>query len=584
MRTRITRILIVALSVISSLFFVEGQTPARAETILDPAGLQFTPVTGGLMQPVFITHAGDGSGRLFILERAGRIRIVKNGVRLGTPFLDIDPIVNSSGNEQGLLALAFHPNYASNGLFYTVHTAADNSLVLSRFSRSANNPDLANAASRVTLLSIPHPNHTNHNGGVLAFGPDGYLYWSTGDGGGGGDTANNAQNLTVLLGKILRLNVNSGSPYGIPLDNPFVNHTNPAVRDEIWAYGLRNPWKFSFDAGTGDMYIGDVGQSAREEIDFQPASSPGGANYGWRVMEGSLCFNPSSGCDRTGKVLPIAEYDHDTGCSVTGGYVYRGSLYPSLRGHYFYGDFCTGAFFSLHGSSAGGWTVTPLGDTPYRISTFGEDEGGEIYLADYSTGEIFQIGYASTTFADVPATHPFYAHIEALSNAGITTGCAVSPNRFCPDAPVTRGQMAVFIERAMGNFTPAPSPRGMFGDVPANHPFAPFIDELYNDGVTSGCATNPLRYCPDQPVTRGQMAVFILRAVHGPDFIPSPAPSGMFADLSPSDPFTPFIEQLYNDGITSGCSASPLRYCPGAQVTRGQMAVFLVRAFGLPMP
>jgi glucose/arabinose dehydrogenase len=359
MRTRIMRSLFAVLGVVCSLLALAGQSKVSAETALDPLNLQFTDVAGGLSQPVFITNAGDGSGRLFILERAGRIRIVKNGALLGTPFLDIDQIVNSAGGEQGLLALAFHPNYASNGLFYTVHTApinSVNSVILSRFSRSAGNPDLANAGSQVTLLSIPHPVNTNHNGGTLAFGPDGYLYWSTGDGGGAGDLPNNAQNLTVLLGKILRLDVDSGSPYGIPASNPFVGDPNAAVREEIWAYGLRNPWRFSFDALTGDLYIGDVGQGAREEIDFQPASSSGGENYGWRVMEGSLCFNPASGCNTSGKVLPIAEYDHNTGCSVTGGYVYRGSRYPLLRGHYFYGDFCTGAFFSLQGSSAGGWT------------------------------------------------------------------------------------------------------------------------------------------------------------------------------------------------------------------------------------
>jgi glucose/arabinose dehydrogenase len=582
MRTRIMRSLLAVVCVVCSLLVLAGQSRVGAETVLDPANLRFTEVTGGLSQPVFITNAGDGSGRLFILERAGRIRIVKNGALLGTPFLDIDQDVNSAGDEQGLLALAFHPNYASNGLFYTAHTAQDGSLVLSRFSRSAGNPDLANAGSRVTLLAIPHPVNTNHNGGTLAFGPDGYLYWSTGDGGGGGDLPNNAQNLTVLLGKILRLDVDSGSPYGIPPSNPFVDDPNPAVRKEIWAYGLRNPWRISFDALTSDLYIGDVGQAAREEIDFQPASSTGGENYGWRVMEGSLCFNPSSGCDKSGKVLPIAEYDHRTGCSVTGGYVYRGSLYPLMGGHYFYGDFCTGAFFSLQGSPAGGWTVTPLGDTPYSISTFGEDEAGELYLADYSTGKIYQLGYSA--FADVPSTHMFYRHIQAFANAEITSGCSTSPLLYCPDSPVTRGEMAVFIERAMGNFSPSPSPSGMFSDVPAGHPFRLFIEELYNDGITSGCSTSPLMYCPGSPVTRGQMAVFILRAVHGSGYVPSPSPSGMFSDVSPSNLFKPFIEQLYNDGITSGCSTSPLMYCPDSPVTRGEMAVFLVRAFGLPLP
>ena len=578
MRIQILRPLLVAVCVFAILFLSARQSPARAETVLNPANLSFTEVDRGLTQPVFMTHAGDGSGRLFVVQRAGQIRILKNGSLLSTPFLDIDPLVNSSGSEQGLLALAFHPNYASNGLFYTVHTIANGSLVLSRFTRSAGSPDLANANSQATLLTIPHPNNENHNGGTLAFGPDGYLYWSTGDGGGGGDVPNNAQNLTVLLGKILRLDVNSGSPYGIPPGNPFFNNPNASIRKEIWAYGLRNPWKFSFDSQTGDLFIGDVGQGRREEIDVQPAASPGGENYGWRVMEGSLCFNPFSNCDRSGKVLPVAEYDHTVGCSVTGGYMYRGSQFPLLRGHYFYGDFCTGALFSLAGSVANGWAVTPLGDTPYSISTFGEDEAGELYLADYSTGQIYQLGY--TSFADVPANHAFHDYIEALYDAGITSGCSTSPAMFCPNSPVTRGQMAVFIEKALGNPAPNPSPTNMFSDVPGDG-FKPFIEQFYNEGITAGCSTSPLMYCPNNPVTRGQMAVFLERAIG--NFAPNPSPTDMFSDVA-NDAFKPFIEELYNDGITSGCSTNPLNYCPGSPVTRGQMAVFLVKAFGIPLP
>lgn len=581
---RVSRLLLISVVAAASLFAPAEQRRAKAETVLDPANLQFIQVTDGLSQPVFITHAGDGSGRLFVLERAGRIRIIKDGVLLTTPFLDIDPLVNSSGGEQGLLGLAFHPDYEDedNGQFYTVHTAANGSLVLSRFLRSAGNPDLADPNSRMEILTIPHPGNTNHNGGTIAFGPDGYLYWSTGDGGGSGDPDENGQDLTSLLGKILRLDVNSGSPYGIPPDNPFVGDPNPQVRQEIWAYGLRNPWKFSFDSLTGDLFIADVGQGRREEINVQPASSPGGENYGWNVMEGSLCFEPASGCDTTGKVLPVAEYDHSVGCSVTGGYVYRGSRFPLLRGHYFYGDYCTGVLFSLDGSPGTGWTVTPLGDTPFSISSFGEDEDGELYLADYSRGTIYQIGYA--TFADVPVDYLFYPHIEAIYDARITAGCSVSPAAYCPEDPVLRAQMAVFIQRALGNFSPNPSPSGMFTDVPANDPFRPFIEELYNDGITAGCQVNPLMYCPNAPVTRAQMAVFLLRAVYGRDYQPSPSPSGMFSDLDPADPFTPFIEQLYNEGITGGCSVNPLQYCPNDPVTRGQMAAFLVRTFNLPLP
>ena len=371
----------------------------RSLLSLEPANLSFQEVTGGLTNPVFITNAGDGSGRIFVVERAGTIRIIKNGNLLTTPFLNIQSLVKSTGGEQGLLALAFHPSYETNGKFYVVYTAPrpgdpDGSiLTLAQYSVSAGNPDQANAASASILLPIDHPTQGNHNGGTLAFGADGYLYWSTGDGGGGGDPGNNAQNRNSLLGKILRLDVDSGSPYVIPNTNPFFSSTDPNIKKEIWAYGLRNPWRIAFDRLTHDLYIGDVGQSAREEIDFQPAGSAGGENYGWRVMEGSLCFNPSSGCDQSGKILPVAEYSHSLGCSVTGGTVYRGSNFPALYGYYFYGDFCSGRFFSLQNDAQTGWIATELLDTPYQISTFGEDEQGELYLADYATGKIYNIQY-----------------------------------------------------------------------------------------------------------------------------------------------------------------------------------------------
>ena len=378
------------------LIHVFGEMPVQAAAPFDPSQVVFRQAMSGLTQPVFLTHAGDGSGRLFVVERAGRIRIFKDGNLLSTPFLAID--VNHSGSEQGLLALAFHPNYKTNRRFYTVHTRGDGALVLSRFVRSAANPDRANAGSRLTLLTIPHPTHQNHNGGTLAFGPDGYLYWSTGDGGGGGDPFNNAQNRNSLLGKILRLDVDHTDPgknYAIPTSNPFYNMPNR--RGEIWAYGLRNPWRLSFDRQTGDLFIGDVGQGQREEIDFQSAGSAGGQNYGWRVMEGSLCYNPSTGCNQSGKVLPVAEYSHSLGCSVTGGYIYRGAFYPDMQGQYFYGDFCSGVLFSLYDDPVNGWTVTQVEDTPYNISTFGQDEQGELYFTDYGAGTIYQICYAPTT-------------------------------------------------------------------------------------------------------------------------------------------------------------------------------------------
>ena len=373
----------------------------NAAASLDPQKITFQEIAGGLNNPVLITNAGDGSGRIFVLERAGKIRIIKNGVLLTTPYLDIQSNVKSTGGEQGLLALAFHPSYETNGKFYVVYTAPrtgdteGSNLVLERFSVSSGDPDQATLTGRSVLLTIGHPTYGNHNGGTLAFGHDGYLYWSTGDGGDAGDPNNNAQNLHRRLGKILRIDVNSGVPYAIPPGNPFYSSTDPSIKKEIWAYGLRNPWRLSFDRVTHSFYIADVGQSQREEINFQPANSPGGVNYGWRVMEGSLCYNPSSGCNTSGKTLPVAQYDHSLGCSVTGGYVYRGINFPSLYGYYFYGDYCSGRLFSLKKNV--NWESAQLADTTYKISTFGEDEQGEIYLADYATGKLYNIGYIEDT-------------------------------------------------------------------------------------------------------------------------------------------------------------------------------------------
>ncbi len=305
------------------------------------------PVAGALLRPVAIAQAGDGSGRLFIVEQRGLIKIYDGTHVLPTPFLDITSIVKSTGNEQGLLGLAFHPNYVTNGYFYVNYTSKSGvagDTVIARYSRSTINPNVADSAATV-LLTITQP-ETNHNGGELQFGPDGYLYIGTGDGGGAGDqhgTIGNAQNLNTLLGKILRIDVNNantgdGLPYDIPPDNPFANDNNPGTRDEIWAYGLRNPWRFAFDRQTGDLFIGDVGQGSREEIDFQPAGSNGGENYGWRCLEGDQPFNMSTpNCTAATFTPPILVYSTPkTPCgAVTGGYRYRGSRFPQLNGLYF---------------------------------------------------------------------------------------------------------------------------------------------------------------------------------------------------------------------------------------------------------
>ena len=346
------------------------------------------PKVTGLSSPVDITHAGDGSGRLFIILQGGRI-VIFDGVQiLSPPFLDIASLV-SSGGERGLLGAAFHPNYVGNGFFYLSYTNTAGDSVIARYSVSLD-PNRADPTSGVILLTIPQP-FSNHNGGQLHFGPDGYLYIGIGDGGSGGDPQNNGQDLGTLLGKILRIDVDSGFPFTVPPDNPFVGVVG--AREEIWSFGLRNPWRFSFDRLTGDLFIGDVGQNSWEEVDFQPANSTGGENYGWRLMEGNSCFNPAINCNNGTLTLPILVYDHSVGCSVTGGYLYRGSKNPNLNGLYLYGDFCSGLIWGAQQDGLGGWNTTVLLDTNFSISTFGEDESGEIYFAHLSAtdGTIYQV-------------------------------------------------------------------------------------------------------------------------------------------------------------------------------------------------
>lgn len=364
-------------------------TPAATATTAPPnpgvVGLRLEEVAGGLASPSGIVAPGDGSGRLFILEQPGRIRIVDDGSLLDAPFLDIVDRVTSEGNEQGLLGLAFHPRYAENGRFLINYTDRNGDTVISAWTVSQD-PNRADAGSESVVLSVDQP-AGNHNGGHLVFGPDGYLYVGLGDGGGGGDTYGNGQNGQTLLGAMLRLDVDGAQPYAIPQDNPFVD--DPAVRDEIWAIGLRNPWRYSFDRLTGDLYIADVGQNAYEEVNFQPAGG-GGENYGWPIMEGLHCFR-GEGCETAGLVMPIWEYDHSAGCSITGGHVYRGSRYPMLQGIYLVGDYCSGTIWGLAPGEDGSWQSAVLEQTNARLTSFGEDEAGELYLVDRSSGTLYHL-------------------------------------------------------------------------------------------------------------------------------------------------------------------------------------------------
>ncbi len=345
--------------------------------------IELQRVINGLTRPVYLTHAGDNSGRLFIVEQPGRILIFQDGALRTTPFLDIRSKV-SFGGERGLLSVAFHPKYASNGRFFVNYTRSEKGLktVISEFGVSKENPNIAEPTEKI-LMTIDQP-FNNHNGGLNKFGPDGFLYVGMGDGGAAGDPQDNGQRLDTFLGKLLRLDVDAtpsnGAPYAAPADNPFVNKKN--AKPEIWAYGLRNPWRYSFDRCTKQLYLGDVGQNKYEEIDLIEK----GKNYGWRMMEGAHCFNPSDSCSQAGLELPIAEYDHTSGCSVTGGYVYRGKQFASLLGRYFFGDYCGGQMWALSQDELGTWKMTILPSANFSISSFGEDQDGEIYLLDYNGG------------------------------------------------------------------------------------------------------------------------------------------------------------------------------------------------------
>jgi len=348
----------------------------------DPGDYHWVKIVDGLNQPLALTHANDNSNRIFIVEQPGVIRILLGGLLLPAPFLDIQDRVGSSGSEQGLLGLAFHPDYVQNGYFFVNYTNLEGDTIIARYQRSSADENTSDPSSEEILLQISQP-FANHNGGQVAFGPDGYLYIGTGDGGSGGDPMGNGQSLNTLLGKILRINVDQGNPYAIPAGNPFISGSG---LPEIWAYGLRNPWRFSFDDQTGDLYIADVGQNQWEEVNFSPAGVESGRNYGWNYFEGNHVFS-SQPPDTIDAIPPAAEYSHDMGCSVTGGLVYRGKRLPEFNGVYFYGDFCSGNVWGLLPDGVDRWVNGLLFPNVTRISSFGADKSGEIYLVDY-TGSI----------------------------------------------------------------------------------------------------------------------------------------------------------------------------------------------------
>jgi len=400
-------IALIAIGVLSILA-TGGSGSSTTSFVMPTVGLSLTQFATGLNGPVGVYNAGPGDDRLFVIERTGIIRIVQStGAVVAMPFLDISTRVDSSDGEEGLLGLSFHPNYAINGFFYVNYTNTEPAGVrrtrISRFEVTAN-PNIADPNSEVILLTVDQP-FSNHNAGDIHFGPDGLLYIPLGDGGSGGDPGNRAQNTSLLLGKVVRIDVDlgSGSPadcvgtdgsgnYSIPASNPFIDGPGGAC-DEIWAIGLRNPWRSSFDRLTGDFYIADVGQASREEIDFQSATSAGGENYGWRCFEGNDPFN-TNGCGPSSLfTFPIIAYSHASGdCSVIGGYVYRGSLFPALIGRYMLTDFCTGNFWDVMSDGTGGWQAAQHTNLiAFGYVSFGEGANGELYVVHQGSGTLFRL-------------------------------------------------------------------------------------------------------------------------------------------------------------------------------------------------
>jgi glucose/arabinose dehydrogenase len=378
------RIFLAALTLLSVV--VAQPDLAKAQTNPEAITVHLQTVVSGFSSPLDFQAPRDGTGRFFIVEQGGTIRIVKGKKLLPTPFLNISSII-VSGGETGLLGLAFHPDYKSNGRFFLNYTRRVNGQlqsVIAEYHVSSTDRNVADPNSGKVLLTFNQP-FDNHNGGQVAFGPDGYLYIGTGDGGSGGDPQGNGQKLSTLLAKMLRIDVNSGSPYAIPADNPFVNVSG--ARGEIWAYGFRNPWRFSFDNQKGKrLFVGDVGQDNWEEVDIVTK----GGDFGWNIMEGNHCYPPGTSCNQNGLIPPIAEYSHSEGIAVIGGYVYRGAAIPALKGLYVFGDFGSGQLWTLQETQPGTWVRSPLLATGINISALGRSGNNELYVVDYS-GTLYKL-------------------------------------------------------------------------------------------------------------------------------------------------------------------------------------------------
>jgi glucose/arabinose dehydrogenase len=530
----------------------------RADAALSAGQLRITQVASGLSSPVGLANAGDGSDRLFIVEQGGTVRVFDNGRLEDGVFLDIRGVAGgfTSGGERGLLSIAFHPDFATNHKLFAYYTDGGGDLIIAEL--TANTANTAVSASTAdTVVEVEHSARTNHNGGQLLFGPDDYLYIFTGDGGGSGDPDENGQDLNETLGKVLRIEPNLAGGFTSPSDNPFDGAT--PGNDAIWDYGLRNPWRASFDRANGTLWIADVGQGTWEEINREAGSSPGGLNYGWDCREGNANFE-TTGCSGSGYTAPVAVYGHGSGnCSVTGGYVYRGGVFDDLAGEYVLGDYCSGRIWTLQ-AGVGSPTLQFHRDTSANITSFGETEKGELYMTGHG-GELYRV--VAPPYSDV-TSHSLIDHIMWITYEGISSGCG--GGRYCPDDNVTRAEMAAFLSRALG----LPATDEDFFTDDDGHPLEVSINRVAEAGITLGCAEN--RYCPERSVTRGEMASFLVRAFDLP-----PTANDYFSDDETST-HENNINALRRAGVTGGCTAT--RFCPTSPTTRAEMAAFLHRAMG----
>ncbi len=581
-----------------------ASTTALAQLGLDTT-IRRTAIATGFTNPVDIVVAPGDTSRLFIVEQAGRIRIIRDGIVVAPPFLDVTS-KTSGGGESGLLGLAFHPDYAANRRFFIYYTrTSDGALIIERYERSADHPERTEFASGRVLFAIPHPGASNHNGGKLAFRSDGYLYIGTGDGGSGNDPPNNAQNLGRRLGKMLRVDVNVETPpyYAIPPSNPYAgttcNGAGAGTCPEIWALGLRNPFRFSFDRLTGDLFIGDVGQGAREEVNYEPFGAPGGRNYGWRIYEGTICTPgvPDPCVPPANYVPPILEYSRAFGVSISGGFRYRGTRIPPLYGAYLYADFGSGNLWGATSDGAGTWTEQLL-LVSGGIASFGEDHAGELYFTGYFNGTIYRIDpvdadgdllpdwWESVYFGSTTGAVP-NADADADGATNLTEYLAGTDPLNAQSVPPVTPYVAPEITSANSLICVIGSPCAL--TIAATGILPPAVTRT--GALPAGLAYNTTTRTISGTAAAGSAGTYpqTINATNGiaPNAaqvltIVVAASCGGFTDVTGADLYCNSVEWLRNRSITTGCTAS--QYCPPEAVTRASMALFLHRLGGAITP